>query len=248
MATPNGLDPGGIDIFQLPSEHRVSQIHSDQAEVTTGMVMAVNLFHNTDSLVLISGYEDGRVMVHRHRGEMGLDGHWELITTIKSHTQPVLSLDVLPSKQHFIASGADATVARFSLTLAGSPRGAKLEKAVNTKHAGQQGLTVRSDGKIFATAGWDCRVRVYATKTLKELAVLKWHKVGCYTTAFANITPTSTSASASGTGAPANMSDEIVSSHTALDLIKRQREDKAQSTHWLAAGGKDGKISLWDIY
>merc|ERR1712000_759487 len=46
-----------------------------------------------------------------------------------------------------------------------------------TKHAGQQGLTVRSDG----------RMRVYSTKTLKELAVLKWHKEGCYSVALADV-------------------------------------------------------------
>ena len=26
------------------------------------------------------------------------------------------------------------------------------------------------------------------------------------------------------------------------------RRDKALLTHWLAAGSKDGKVSLWDIY
>jgi hypothetical protein len=35
---------------------------------------------------------------------------------------------------------------------------------------------------------------------------------------------------------------------TALDAIKDQRNARAQNTHWLAGGGKDGKISLWDIY
>ena len=36
--------------------------------------------------------------------------------------------------------------------------------------------------------------------------------------------------------------------NSALEVIKHQRIIKAQRTHWLAAGGKDGKISLWDIY
>jgi hypothetical protein len=33
-----------------------------------------------------------------------------------------------------------------------------------------------------------------------------------------------------------------------LAAIKEQRSRKAQLTHWIAAGSKDGKISLWDIY
>jgi len=30
--------------------------------------------------------------------------------------------------------------------------------------------------------------------------------------------------------------------------VKEERDRKAKTTHWLAAGSKDGKISLWDIY
>jgi len=33
-----------------------------------------------------------------------------------------------------------------------------------------------------------------------------------------------------------------------LKDIQQQRSQKAQLTHWLAAGSKDGKITLWDIY
>lgn len=220
------------------------------------MVMAVSLFHDYDDpsrLVLVSGYEDGRVMVHSHCGRLR-DGEsqWQTVMTSKLHTQPVLSLAVLPSRRHFISSGADAVIAKFALTFANSRSDTETrpEKAVNTKHAGQQGLSVRSDGKIFATAGWDARVRVYSCKTMKELAVLKWHTVGCYATAFAEMTPIlSTSvASKSADTAPSSTSHEVASPINALDMIKQQREEKARLTHWLAAGGKDGKISLWDIY
>jgi WD40 repeat protein len=171
--------------------------------------------------------------------------------TCKPHSQPVLSIAVYPSRQHFVSSGADAVVARYILKIAGTKDDKQPEKAVNTKHAGQQGLSVRSDGKIFATAGWDARVRVYSCKTMKELAVLKWHKVGCYATAFADIMDTgadSSSSSSSGATMPHSASLEVASSVNALDVIKQRREDKARMTHWLAAGGKDGKISLWEIY
>ena len=111
-------------------------------------------------------------------------------------------------------------------------------KVLQTKHAGQQSLSVRGDGKIFATAGWDGRVRVYAAKGVKKLAVLKWHKEGCYATAFAEILD-----GQSGT------SDEDGSTVARRELtVAQQRAFKSQSTHWLAAGSKDGKVSLWDIY
>jgi hypothetical protein len=30
--------------------------------------------------------------------------------------------------------------------------------------------------------------------------------------------------------------------------VREEREQKAKTTHWLAVGSKDGKVSLWDIY
>ncbi|KAJ9494637.1 Astra associated protein 1 Asa1 [Exophiala xenobiotica] len=254
IASPNGLDSGGIDIFQLPSEHRVSQIPSDTT-LTTGMVMAVSLFHDSSSrLLLISGYEDGQVIIHsHHEPEVNAKSKWQKLMSSKPHSQPILSLDVSPSREHFITSSADATIAKFTLQLADVPYETRPERTVNTKHAGQQGLNIRSDGKIFATAGWDGRVRVYSAKTMKELAVLQWHKQGCYATDFAAIDPENGDIHA-GTGTESDpdisssQSAEVAPRPTALELIKRQREEKARQTHWLAAGGKDGKISLWDIY
>lgn len=251
LASPNGLDSGGIDIFQLPSEWRVSQLHSDPA-VNTGMVMAVALFHNVESqkkLVLVSGYEDGHVMVHTHSGAFeNKDQGWLKIMVGKPHSQPVLSLDVLPSRKHFVTSSADAVVAKFSLDPVDTKQVASqdAEKTINTKHAGQQGLNVRSDGKIFATAGWDGRVRVYSCKTMKELAVLKWHKDGCYATNFAEIITEEQNDRRDEEAHSGHT--EIATRMSALDHIKQEREDKARSTHWLAAGGKDAKITLWEVY
>ncbi|KAH7163522.1 WD40-repeat-containing domain protein [Dactylonectria estremocensis] len=140
-------------------------------------------------------------------------------------------------------------------------------KVVNTKHSGQQSLKVRSDGRIFATAGWDSRVRVYSAKTMKELAVLKWHQVGCYAVAFSDLTassaisepisssiqdasrsetiPQSTASGAPETALASRSAGTLVKSTTS---VKDRRIAQAKTTHWVAAGAKDGKVSLWDIY
>ncbi|MBE7180741.1 MAG: hypothetical protein INR71_05960 [Terriglobus roseus] len=134
---------------------------------------------------------------------------------------------------------------------------------MHTRHAGQQGLRVRSDEKVFATAGWDARIRVYAVKTMEELAVLKWHKEGCYATAFAEVDatiPITTTAedeaedsSADSHAAPETKDgSELATRQTTVSSFRstarRRREAKAQAQHWIAAGSKDGKVSLWDIY
>lgn len=114
-------------------------------------------------------------------------------------------------------------------------------KIVQTKHSGQQGLRIRSDSKIFATAGWDTKVRVYSVQTLKELAVLKWHKEGCYALAFAAVRNAVAEVAAESEG------KSLIAPMKSL-TVKEKRDLKATTTHWIAAGSKDGKVSLWDIY
>jgi WD40 repeat protein len=135
------------------------------------------------------------------------------------------------------------------------------EKILNTKHAGQQSLRLRNDGRIFATAGWDGRVRVYDSAKMREVAVLKWvagDGGGVYSIAFADVEIDVDEGKKVG-----GESQEVVvgnglgeGSKEEKNLVKRmgglsvreERARKAEKTHWIAVGGKDGKISLWDIY
>ncbi|CAM1511002.1 Fc.00g085150.m01.CDS01 [Cosmosporella sp. VM-42] len=132
-------------------------------------------------------------------------------------------------------------------------------KQVNTKHSGQQSLKIRSDGRIFATAGWDSKVRVYSAKTLKELAVLKWHQVGCYAIAFSGLLESSDTSESPRTlqDAPPSESASMEKSISSRNMsmvskgnatVKDRRVHQAKTAHWVAAGAKDGKVSLWDIY
>lgn len=129
-------------------------------------------------------------------------------------------------------------------------------KIIDTKHSGQQGLQIRSDGRIFATAGWDSKVRVYSAKTMVELAVLKWHDVGCYATAFAVIDEGKDNAARGKTEIAGDSNDARGRETAAVTTIARlgqlsvkdRRIKMAKDAHWLVAGSKDGKISLWDIY
>ncbi|KAL4889414.1 WD repeat protein [Aspergillus ambiguus] len=270
FAVPNALDSGAIDLFHLPSERRVCTIPADSA-VKTGMVMAVNLvLAKSGELYVASAYEDGHVMVSACRGALREKNFsrgsktvwsWEKLYFCRPHTQPALSIDVAPSGDSFLSSSADALLVKHPIPLL-SPNSSPLQgaaedhplKQVNTKHSGQQGLRVRSDGKIFATAGWDSRVRVYSCKTLKELAVLKWHKDGCYAVAFADVASPVPECEAENQdqseGKYESGAIQLTGSEAQFSLatVQRQRNRKVQNTHWLAAGSKDGKISLWDIY
>ncbi|KAF7596377.1 Guanine nucleotide binding protein (G protein), beta polypeptide 1-like [Aspergillus hancockii] len=265
FAVPNALDSGAIDLFHLPRERRVCTIPAGTTR-ETGMVMAVKLFFSpSGELYVASAYEDGHVMVFARRarltprdfeGTYGDGWKWEKIYVSRPHSQPVLSLDVGSGAGWFVSSGADALLVRHPVPGLGSISIQEAPvKSVDTKHAGQQGLRIRGDGRIFATAGWDCRVRVYSCKSMRELAVLKWHKEGCYAVAFADVS-VSASNGADETGqSPNNGGDgdraQVVrrgEGEFSLATVQQQRNQKVQETHWLAAGSKDGRISLWDIY
>jgi WD40 repeat protein len=229
----------------------LSQAAGDGRLITNGpgMIMALALFHATHgTLTLAAGYESGHAVVFQHAAA---SNRWTVIYSTQAHTQPILSLDVDRPRTAFFTSSADALIAKHPIPAATDPAldTTQPRTVVQTKHAGQQGLSVRSDGRLFATAGWDARVRVYSTKTVKELAVLKWHTEGCYAVAFAAIQEETTVDSAldervvsTGWVSPASIGEAVVRG------VERRRIDRASTTHWVAAGSKDGKVSLWDIY
>jgi WD40 repeat protein len=209
------------------------------------MVMAISIFHHPTSqnLTIIAGYESGHTAV----SELS-HGNWKMLYAARSHTQPVLSLQVDPSREFCVSSSADAIIAKHPVPLV--PENtvmavmSKPLKIVQTKHSGQQDLKIRSDGKILATAGWDSKVRVYSTKSMKELAVLKWHNEGCFAVAFATVSSISESHSSTNDSPSGTALTKAVAAMT----VKEERLWKAKTAHWIAVGSKDGKVSLWDIY
>ncbi|KAK3361090.1 WD40-repeat-containing domain protein [Lasiosphaeria ovina] len=330
IAVPNTLASEAIDIFHLPSQ---SRLHTVRLGDKNGMVMALALYFQGESLTLVAGYENGVAIVAQFDGSLR---RWMPKYQAKSHSQPVLSLDISPGRDYFLTSSADSVIAKHPLpdpipvghgtTAAATMQGASNDnkqgtaaaaavsnnealsaalaqearaapapaagattaqlqqtqvyvaatplKVSNTKHSGQQSLRVRSDGRVFATAGWDAKIRVYSAKTLKELAVLKWHQTGCYAAAFAEIEPgagggdgdeeaeiTETPTPPRATANPDNSSGEVQtqvqgggrSSGTLVPklvalTVRDKRIRQAKTAHWLAAGSKDGKVSLWDIF
>ncbi|MCJ1472445.1 ASTRA complex subunit [Lambiella insularis] len=246
-----------------------------------GMVMALSLSlsPHPPTLRLLAGYESGHTLAF---AQPSPTAPWQILYAAQPHSQPsnspslptsvpiltaaVLSLAPSPSAAFYLTTSADALVAKHPLLSAATavdPDRPPL-KTVNTKHAGQQGVCVRSDGRIYATAGWDARVRVYSAKTMRELAVLRWHKEGCYAVAFADVGGPGMAVSG-GQEAQSEIGSENALARVAADgqlaaamtpatasvapsTVAQQRDRKAQTTHWLAAGSKDGKVSLWDIF
>jgi len=239
----SGQSDSTIDLYQLPSEKKVGMIPAPEVvNGKSGMVMALKMFHSSaQDLQIIAGYESGRTYVYKQAKQQ-----WDPIYTACPHSQPILALDISPERDLFCTSSADAIIARHKLDADADVE--NIPKVVQTRHAGQQGLRLRSDGRIFATAGWDGRIRVYSAKSMKELAVLKWHKDGCYAVAFASTDGGGAQDMSDSTSSKSNSLVVTKTSSAVQQTIGQARDTKARSTHWLAAGAKDGKVSLWDIY
>ena len=160
-------------------------------------------------------------------------------TAIENRPSFLSSGLILPSPHQSATSGSrQGTFVPFLLH---PPR-----KSKQTGHAGQQSLRVRCDGRILATGGWDSRIRVYSTKTLKEVAVLKWHKEGVFAVAFGSVGD-EPEESGSGENEKASKATSMLQT-IGLGCLQKQRAEQLQKKHWIAAGAKDGKVSLWEIY
>lgn len=177
----------------------------------------------------------------------------------RSRTNPaVLSLTlstavttITTDDSYFLTTSADEIIAQHPL------EGTEPLQTVDTRRTGHQSVRLRGDGKLFATAGWDNRLRVYSAKTMNELAVLQWHRAGCYAIDFGEWLEgkegegSGRESGATGKGKGKGKEKELVGrlgDGGTVVTAAMARERKTRLRHWIAGGSKDSKVSLWEVY
>ncbi|KAA6423125.1 MAG: guanine nucleotide-binding subunit beta 1 protein [Trebouxia sp. A1-2] len=179
-----GHDPAVLEIWNLQTGAPLKQLHQPEG-VKHGMCMAVQLFSQTaqHTLYALIGYEDGDVAV------------WDvfqsnLLISKKLHDEPVMALAVdATGKGAFqshayltpppvwkvpaggICAAADNKVHCFSVDLPAQQF--TLQATLEVKQQGIADICIRQDQRLFATAGWDGKIRVFHYKKQKALAVLQ---------------------------------------------------------------------------
>jgi len=145
-----------------------------------------------------------------------------------------MAMSVTRGNSLALTVSADHLVGRYDLINASKPEiGASTACiAHRTKHPGNACIAVRDDGKVCAIGGWDGKIRLYSTKTLKPLGTLSYHKEGCQAVSFAH--------SLSEDSAPED-SDEN-SDDEEMGTVEKEARGR-----WLVAAGKDTRVSIWEM-
>ncbi|BGP57545.1 Astra associated protein 1 Asa1 [Rhodotorula sphaerocarpa] len=171
---------------------------------------------------------------HRPREKKVVDENegWDLVWAEKGHRDAIMSLAVDAKARFAYTVAADHFICKYRISDL-SPEEAELPRihVEPTDSPGKSSIVIRDDGKLLATAGWDGELRLYSAKTLAPLAVLSLHRLSLQALAFA---PT----------APEFPSDD----DDIDDSSDEQAGPSGAGRPWLAAGGQEAKISLWEPY
>ncbi|KAF0533488.1 WD40 repeat-like protein [Gigaspora margarita] len=246
IAVPSTEDSSGIDIWDITNQKLiVSSIGLDQNS-KTGYCMGIKIFSNNTfqnlqsipkNYFILAAYESGSVilwsiiintnelMSNEKKNNVAVEKLWDR----KEHGESVLSIDLSSDKQFAISTSGDNKIVKYNFDE--EFRKEPLIKSTTIKYAGIAEVKIRSDGKIFATAGWDTKIRIFSSKSMKPLAILSYHRESVYALAFSRIESM-------------DEQDHDKSTEEGKDLGNEERTEK----HYLVGGGKDQRISLWEIY
>lgn len=153
-----------IEIFTLTSEEVMTL--TPDTDIKLGEVMCFKFLELPHNQYVLAAYESGDMFL------------WDLktrkpVSKIKLRDCPI-TLDYDLSTGRGIYGNASENIQVFSMSRNDLSLSLKCELLV--KNAGINVLRIRQDKKVFMSAGWDGRLRVYSWKSLRPLAVLTEHK------------------------------------------------------------------------
>jgi len=201
--------------------------------------MALHLYQN-DGDRLLTAFESGSVTLWANLSKCGrsIEGRgWSPLWSAKAHVDSVMAMAVARENSLAVTVSADNVIALYPLTESDEGGTDFRVRIHTTKHPGNGAVAIRDDGRVCAVAGWDGRIRLYSTKSFKQLGVLAYHRDGCFAVAFARSVPLSTFGAAAAAAAACGDEDDD----------DRADGERADRRNWLVAGSKDSRVSVWNV-
>lgn len=166
LAYPSVNIENGINVVVLQKEDYRSYLLKDFMTQSSGMCLFTKLKRLKDSrIILICGYENGKILVINCE-------NGKLLFEDKCFEDGESCTDADFYEGVLVAVGTGKTI-KIIKGLLGFD---KLTSAVlKLPFPGCNSVSIRSDGKLFVTGGWDCKLRFFSLKSLRDLAVLDYH-------------------------------------------------------------------------
>lgn len=186
---------------------RLTPTADDEKALPYGTVMCFLPVELQSQRYLLAGYESGALVLWDCRTGRPVSSTTHYVT---ENADCVQTIDYDPVTNRGVCGGSADKLSVFSIDRNTHQLLPKSDIAI--KNAGVHRVRIRKDLKVFASAGWDGRLRIFSWKSLRPLAVLTEHK------------------------------GEL------LDVAYSEAKVTMWNAPVMAAAGKDGQISLWDLY
>uniref|UniRef100_A0A2M4BU48 Putative g-protein beta subunit-like protein gnb1l n=1 Tax=Anopheles marajoara TaxID=58244 RepID=A0A2M4BU48_9DIPT len=136
-----------------------------------GNIMCFQPIELQSQRYLLAGYESGALALWDYRTGRAVGEPARFVT---ADADCLLTLDYDPVTNRGICGGSSDKLALFAIDRKTQQVAAKSE--IPLKNAGVHRVRIRKDLKVFASAGWDGRIRIFSWKSLRPLAVLTEHR------------------------------------------------------------------------
>ena len=170
-------DRSSIDIYTFHEKQKVSTLTPKSGIKSCGMCMAISVIRNEEGpCQILAGYENGSISLWDI-------STWKEICTLKCHDDSVMAMDYNRIINKGFSVTAQETIVQWEIR-----NGTDLQKLNERKitNPGVSCLSIRKDGKLFITGGWDSQARLFGCKRLKPLAVLSYHSASIQSAIFLN--------------------------------------------------------------
>ncbi|KAF2073210.1 hypothetical protein CYY_005492 [Polysphondylium violaceum] len=183
LAISSDESPSQVELWDLDRKEIVKKFNPSPSlggELQKlGLSMSLKLFYDENgNIKLCSGYENGTMIMWDIRNS---DDH---IVYGKLHNEPILSFDLSSNGINGISGSADNNIIEFNIDYANKQFEVTKKHILNNNGISQ--VRIRQDEKIYATSGWDRRIRIFNFKKHTPLAILKYHTESIYTLDFSS--------------------------------------------------------------